>query len=367
MRWTVYVDMDAFYVSCELRERPELVGRPVIVGPDPKLGPTRGVVLSASYEARAYGVRSAMPVVQADRRCPDAVWIPADHPKYARISEEAVAFLRTRSPTVLPLSIDEAALEVEAATPAEASALARGLQTEIRTTLHLPSSLGVSPYRVVAKIASDRAKPGGVVVVPAEETRSFLAPLPVGVVPGIGPKTQERLRSIGVERVEQALTVSPVALRGVLGSMAGEVLALAEGTPRPNGSVEVGPRSRSSAETFVRDVAELPSLLEAVDRLATSLSESLEKESLRFRTVTVALRWADFRRAQRSQSVGGPRGGPAALRDAGRRLVQELWHAERAGPERRVRTVSLSAERLVAARRSEPRLDRFDTSAEGHD
>ncbi|HEV8050693.1 MAG TPA: DNA polymerase IV, partial [Thermoplasmata archaeon] len=187
MRWVLYVDIDAYYVSCELRTRPELVGRAVIVGPDPHLGATRGVVLSASYEARAFGVRSAMPVGEAARRCPDAVWLPADFPKYGAMAEEVRTLLRGRFGDVVPLSIDEAAVSVDAADDEAAGAAALSAQTALREQLGLPASIGVATSRTVAKIASDRAKPGGVVVVRPGSVATFLAPLPIRAIPGVGP------------------------------------------------------------------------------------------------------------------------------------------------------------------------------------
>src|SRR5580692_10524917 len=198
MRWVVYLDIDAYYVSCELRDRPDLVGRPVIVGPDPGLRPTRGVVLSASYEARKFGVRSAMPAREAARRCPEAVWIAADFPKYGRTAEEVRDLLRARFGEVVPLSIDEAAVGVDAADDGAAGAVAVAVQAEIRTTLGLPVSIGVATSRTVAKIASDRAKPGGVVVVRPESVATFLGPLPIRAVPGVGPKTEARLATYGI-------------------------------------------------------------------------------------------------------------------------------------------------------------------------
>jgi nucleotidyltransferase/DNA polymerase involved in DNA repair len=360
MRWTCYVDIDAYYVSCELRDRPELLGRPVIVGPDPKLGPTRGVVLSASYEARAFGVRSALPVGQADRLCPEAVWIPAHFPLYAQISTEVRTHLLQYGGRVVPLSIDEAAVELELPDAAQAERAARTMQHSLREALRLPASIGVSPFRTVAKIASDRAKPAGIIVVTAEGTAAFLDPLPVRSVPGVGPKTAERLQAVGVVRIGDLVGVPPVRLREAVGSFAGALIALAEGAPREGDDSEPsGPRSRSTAETFVADVADLPTLLSASDRLVEDLAKALLSEGLGFQTVTVAVRWEDFDRVQRSQTLAGTRRDLASLRAGARHLLQALWAHEASRGHRRARTLSISAERLRPLKNVGPDLESF--------
>jgi len=365
MAWTLYVDIDAYYVSCELRDRPELLGRPVIVGPDPRLGPTRGVVLSASYEARAFGVRSALPVGQALRLCPDAVWIPADHRKYEAVAHEVRAYLGRRFPRVVALSIDEAACEVEVAGPQEARAAGLALQASLRSDLRLPASIGASVHRVVAKIASDRAKPGGVVVVAPTETAAFLAPLPVRVVPGVGPKTAERLTQAGVTTIGDLLTARPAALRKAVGSFAFELLALARGEPAAHAADESGPRSRSAAETFLEDEGDPARLAEALQGLAVGLARSLAEEGLWFRSVTVAVRWENFEHGQRGRTLAASTDDPAVLATTAARLMTELRAKGLGGAPRRVRTLSLSVGRLSAAPPSQRRLDAFTPGAEG--
>jgi nucleotidyltransferase/DNA polymerase involved in DNA repair len=359
MRWILYVDMDAYYVSCELRDRPELAGRPVIVGPDPRLGPTRGVVLSASYEARAFGIRSALPVLQAVRLCPGAVWIPADHAKYDAIAREVRLHLAGRVPRVVALSIDEAACEVDAAGPDEARQAALDLQSSIRTGLRLPASIGAAVHRVVAKIASDRAKPGGVVVVSPEETASFLAPLPIRAVPGVGPKTAERLRLAGVERIGDVLAVRPALVRRAVGSFADELLALARGVPEDHHRDEGGPRSRSAAETFLEDEGDSERLAASLDQLARSLARSLAEERLWFRSVTVAVRWEDFGHGQRSRTMASATDDPGVLAALAARVLAELRAKESAGRRRKIRTLSVSASRLAPAPATQRRLDAF--------
>ena len=362
--WVVYVDLDAFYVSCELRDRRELVGAPVIVGPDPSKGPTRGVVLSASYEARAKGVHSAMPAAQAARLCPDATWIGADFEKYVRVSREFRLVLSRHPGRVVGYSIDEAALLVGEMTAADVERLARRVQEEIRRDVGVPASIGVAPFRIVAKIATDRAKPGGVVVVPADEVEGFLAPLPVRSIPGVGPKTEAVLLEAGIERIGDLADGADSALRRRLGGFADALVALARGEPREAPEEpETGPKSRSTDRTFATDVADLSTLDSAVHDLADELGSSLESEGLRYRTVTVAVRWADFSRVQRSRSMSAQVEGPEALVAGAHRLLREIWEEEQGGRRRPVRLVSVRAERLEEKDDRQLRLDRFGDPA----
>jgi DNA polymerase IV len=239
--WIVYVDLDAYYVSCEVRDRPELVGKEVIVGPPPAAGPSRGVVLSASYEARRHGVKSAMPAQAAARLAPDAVWVAPDFEKYERVAEQVRELLRRFSPDVLPLSIDEAAVGLGSVSADEARAVAEDVQRALRRELNLPASLGVATTRVVAKIATDRAKPGGILVVKPSEVASFLEPLPVRAIPGVGPKTEALLDALDVRTIGEIARRRPRDLERVLGSFARDLLALARGTPGRAARGRLGP------------------------------------------------------------------------------------------------------------------------------
>ncbi len=359
----LYVDLDAFYVSCETRERPDLEGKPVIVGPLPREGATRGVVLSASYAARAFGVHSAQPAVQALRLCPEAVWIPPDFAKYERASREVLAILRRHSATVIPFSIDEAALLLDPSGTDEVRSLATKVQSELRDELKLPASLGAAPSRAVAKIATDRAKPGGIVVVPPEEVAAFLAPLPVRAIPGVGPKTEELLRTHGIERIGDVARLRVSETRRWLGSFGEELVALARGEPLREPEAVNGPRSRSTDHTFAADVDRWEDLEPSVRKLADELATSLAREGFRYGAVGVALRWADFSRSQRVRSLPAAQEGPAPLLDQAVRLARELWESEQGGHRRPVRTLSVRAERLAERTQRQASLDGFTTAA----
>ncbi len=363
--WALYVDLDAYYVACELRDRPDLRGRTVIVGPPPSDGPGRGVVLSASYEARAFGVKSAQPVRTAARLCPDAVWIPPDFPKYERVANEVRAVLRRHSPRVVPYSIDEAVVVAEVESDEEARARAEAIQAELRTALGLSASIGVARARVVAKIASDRAKPGGIRVVTDGEIASFLAPLSVRAIPGVGPRTEEILTRHGVRTIGELASHEPQEFLRDLGGFARDLIELARGTPRESGEGSSGPRSRSADRTFDRDESDGARLAGAVRDLATELAAALDREQLRYGTVGVAFRWSDFDRTERRHNLVGAREGPAPLVEAAVRLAHGLWAAECAGRGRGVRTVSVRAERLAERLQRQASLDEYRPTGTG--
>jgi nucleotidyltransferase/DNA polymerase involved in DNA repair len=332
----------------------------VIVGPDPTKGPTRGVVLSASYEARAFGVRSAMPVREAGRRCPEAVWIAADFPKYGRAAEEVRARLASRFGEVVPLSIDEAAVRVELPDDEAAGRLALEVQADLRESLHLPASIGVATSRVVAKIASDRAKPGGVVVVRPESVAAFLAPLPARSIPGVGPKTEARLASYGLVTIGDLAKGMPLAARKEFGETGRFFVRLARGEEIVEGPDVLGPRSRSSDRTFESDVSDPREVEVAIDRLARELADSLAKEGLRFQTVAVGVRWEDFSRTTRARTLPSATDGPERLAATARRLFEELWSSEAAGRQRKVRTVSVHTERFRPVTDRQRTLESFE-------
>ncbi len=356
-RWVLYVDMDAYYVSCERHRRPDLNGRPVIVGIPPGPRPTRAVVLSASYEARALGVRSAQPVAEAARRAPDALWVPPDFDLYESTAERVREELKRFDPALAVRSIDEAALTLTATTPEALRSIAGEIQRALGRSLDLPSSIGASPFEVVAKIASDRAKPGGIVVVPRAATRGFLAPLPVRSVPGIGPKTEARLSAHGWSTLGDLAGARRTELRSVLGPGAGWLIDLARGSPRP--SVDRPGRGgfRSVDHTFEEDRRRWEEIAPTIEALALALGRTLEGRRLRFAAVSVAFRWDDFTRSQRRGRLAGYDDASATIRRHALRLGRELWEDRRGRPA--VRTVSVRAEELMPRRGVQRSLDRF--------
>jgi nucleotidyltransferase/DNA polymerase involved in DNA repair len=357
--WVLYVDLDAYYVSCERRDRPELAGRPVIVGPPPSDEPSRGVVLSASYEARAFGVHSAMPTRIAARLCPDAVWIPPEFAKYERVAQEVRDLLRPHARTLVPYSIDECALLVGDVSGEAARELAGRLQRELLERLRLGASIGVATSRTVAKIASDRAKPGGVLLVPPSEVVAFLAPLPVRAIPGVGPRTEEILARHGIKTIGELAAHRTTELLRELGGFAHELVDLARGVPHEVPEERGEPRSRSADRTLAEDARSADEVVAVVRRLAGELARSLETEGLRYGAVVVALRWSDFDRTQRGRTLSASREGSEALVDEADRLARGLWADERGRKRRGVRTVSVRVERLSDRRQRQVSLDDF--------
>jgi len=357
--WILYVDLDAYYVACERRDRPGLEGRPVIVGPPPGPEAARGVVLSASYEARAFGVKSAMPTAHAARLCPDAVWVPPSFAKYERVAHEVRELLRPSARVLIPYSIDECALLVTSPTGEEARRLAVQLQTDLKEKLRLGASFGVATSRIVAKIASDRAKPGGVVLVLPADIATFLAPLSVRAIPGVGPRTEEILARHEIRTIADLANHRSSDLRRELGGFARELVDLARGRPHELLEERSEPRSRSADHTLAEDATTLEPVVEIVRRLAGELAQALEREGLRYGTVVVALRWSDFERSQRGRTLRAAREGSEALVEESERLVRGLWGEERDRRRRGVRTVSVKVERLSERSQRQISLDEF--------
>jgi nucleotidyltransferase/DNA polymerase involved in DNA repair len=346
MRLIVYVDMDAFYLSCELTRHPELVKTPAIVAHDPKEGKGRGVVLTASYEARPMGFHSAMPVKEAWRQKDKVAWLMPDFPFYEATSGKVMAYLKSRCSLARALSIDEAAYPIEIAELKDAEIEGRAVQREIRERFSLPSSIGVSPSLAVSKVASDKAKPGGVVVVAPKDVSSFLAVLPVRALPGVGPVTEGALKRVGAEKVEDLKRVPFPKLVRAVGSMAGSLVALAEGRlSDEEWPEELPPKSMGAMVTFDEDLDDEESLMKGVASLGESLGRSLEGKGSLYRTVTVRVRWGDLSAVQRSQSFPHP----TCETDVLVKLAQKILRGILSSPGRNsrgVRTLGLTVQGL---------------------
>ena len=285
--------MDAFYASVEQLRNPELQGKPVVVGHD---GP-RGVVAAASYEARRFGIHSAMPSATARRLCRQAIFIPVDFVAYREASAKVFAVLRRCTPVIEPLALDEAYLDLSGDRDARATAgaTARRLKVEIReATGGLTASVGIGTCKVVAKVGSDLRKPDGMVVVPPGTEAAFLAPLPLRVLPGLGPAAERRLTGLGLRTVADLAALPIDVLRGRLGNSAAGLQALALGQdPRPV-SVPGMPKSISREITFEKDIEDRAALRREVRVLAQDVAHSLRAQSLWARTVRMKVRYAGF-------------------------------------------------------------------------
>lgn len=302
MRRIVHLDMDAFYASVEQRDNPDLRGKPVAVGGRPE---SRGVVAAASYEARAFGVRSAMPMARAVRLCPGLVIVPPDFERYRRVSSQVMEILRSCTPLVEPLSLDEAYLDVTENAWGEPLGVkvARRLKEQIFERTRLTASAGVAPNKFLAKIASGYRKPDGLTVIAPERVESFLQELPVEALWGVGPVTARKLRAIGIARLVEVRTADPQRLQDAVGSLADWLRQLSHGDdPRP-----VEPhrdaKSSSTENTYPEDLSSLDTIRAELDRMARENAEWLARHHLTARTITIKVRYADFKTVTRSHTL----------------------------------------------------------------
>ena len=301
----LHVDMDAFYASVEIRDRPELAGQPVIVGG----ASGRGVVLSASYEARAFGVRSAMPVLRARRLCPQAVFVPPRHQVYAITSKEVMAIFGAVTPQVEPLALDEAFLDVRGALrrlgpPVRIAGLIRA---QVAEQQGITCSIGVAPSKFVAKIASARCKPDGLLVVPAAGVLDFLHPLPVSALWGVGERTGEVLARLGLRTVGDIAHTPLATLQRELGAAAGTHLAaLAWGRDERRVTPHVPEKSIGAEETFATDIDDPDRIRRELLRLSGRTARGLRAGGYLARTVSVKLRLASFKTMTRSRTLAYP-------------------------------------------------------------
>jgi DNA polymerase-4 len=333
MRRIVHLDMDAFYASVEQRDDPALRGRPLAVGGRPE---GRGVVAAASYEAREFGVRSAMPMARAMRLCPDLAIVPPNFEKYRAASSLVMGILRECTPLVEPLSLDEAYLDVTSNSFNEelGTSVARRLKKQIRDQTGLTASAGVAPNKFLAKIASGWRKPDGLTVIAPERVEGFLAQLPVEALWGVGPVTARKLRAAGIERLVQVRTFDHAELSRLVGSMADWLRRLSYGDD-PRCVVPDRPAKSSSSEnTYAEDLVDLGAIRAEVARMARENAHWLARKRLAARSVDIKVRYADFSTVTRSHTLSLPTSDPDVIAswatmllektEAGRRPVRLL-------------------------------------------
>ncbi|QLQ11816.1 MAG: DNA polymerase IV [Nocardioidaceae bacterium] len=323
----LHVDLDAFFAAVEQRDKPSLRGKPVIVG---GIG-SRGVVATASYEARAYGVRSAMPMSEARRRCPHAAFLAGRFSAYREASATVMSLLRELSELVQPLSLDEAFVDLATsatppATGEDARRIAVGIKTAIaQATGGLTASVGIASSKLLAKIASDLDKPDGIFVVPPGTERDLLHPMLVTVIPGVGPATSERLRRAGVKTVSDLAAMSPEELIRLLGQAHGSALhALSHAIDDRPVVAERETKSISVEDTYDVDLVDRVLLNGLLDRQVRKVATRLSKARLSGRTVTVKLRLYDFETHTRSATLPAPTDDPRAIGRLARALLADM-------------------------------------------
>jgi len=327
-RKIIHLDMDAFYASVEQRDDPAIRGRPVAVGGSPE---GRGVVAACSYEARKFGIRSAMPMARALRACPELVIVRPDFTKYREASQKVMAILRSVTPLVEPLSLDEAYLDVTENSLNEPLAMevAKHLKRRILEETALTASAGVAPNKFLAKIASGWKKPDGLTVIAPERVEAFLQKLPVESLWGVGPVTAKKLRAIGIEKLVDVRTADEEKLRRAVGSLADWLRRLSRGDDPRRVTPDRPWKSISAEDTYPEDLTDLKEMRAEIARLAGRVAASVAKKGLAARTVTIKVRYADFTTVTRSHTE------EPATRDAGIISRRALLLIERTEAARR--------------------------------
>ena len=325
-RIIMHVDMDCFYASVEMQRQPELRGKPVVVGADPKGGSGRGVACTCSYEARKFGIRSAMPVSQAFVLCPHAVFLPPDFDHYSAVSAEIMGLLGSSGFPLFPMSIDEAFLDVSTCGSfSNAVVLAGTIQETIRNRFGLTCSIGVAPGKTVAKIASDYQKPGGLTVVEPHSVRMFLAPLPVRTIPGVGKRAEQELFELGILSVGDLAKADIQVLVGRFGRSAVSLHQLAQGIDESDFGEYDGIKSLSRETTFDVDTEDPLVLLSSLDSLVSSVHRNLAEEHLRCRTVTVKIRYQGFVTRTKSRTLSHCTGDADPIHTCSHALLREMY------------------------------------------
>ena len=325
-RIVLHADMDCFYAAVEMHDHPEIAGKAVVVGADPQGGAGRGVVSTASYEARAFGVRSAMPISQAYRLCPGAVYLRPDMARYAAVSAEIMGIFKETGYRVQQVSIDEAFLDISPVGSFDAARdLAVRLKQTIRDRVGITCSLGVAPSKIVAKIASGHQKPDGMTVVTPDSARDFLAPLPIRKIPGIGGKTGAQIEALGITTIGNLATCDIQVLVGAFGRSAGLLREAALGHDNSEVVERDGVKSISKETTFANDTEDPKEIAATMELLVREVAQALADEDLQFKTVTIRVRYVGFVSKTKAKSLLHYHNDEAAIRAAAGELLRELW------------------------------------------
>jgi len=325
-RIILHLDMDSFYASVEMQGRPELRGKPVVIGADPNHGKGRGVVATCSYEARAFGIRSAMPISQAFVLCPHAVFLPPDFPRYGKASADVMAILKAHGFPLQQVSIDEAFLDVShLGTFPAATDLAVRIKDTILTHLGLTCSIGLAPTKVVAKIASDVHKPGGLTIVEPENLVSFLAPMPVRKIPGIGKKSEAELFEMGIRTIRDLAVFDIQVLIARFGRSAIALQDIAAGIDTSEVKERDGVKSMSRETTFSNDTDDGQLIAATMGALAEEVCRNLSDESLHCRTVTVKVRYQGFITRTKARTLPHYTGDPVIVRMCAHALLRDMF------------------------------------------
>jgi len=355
----LHVDLDAFYVSVEVKDDPSLKGLPVVVGADPGGGKARGVVMTSSYEARKLGLKSGMPISTAYRLAPKAVYLPPRWERYGEISGQVMDLLRTHADRFEQTGIDEAFLDVSDRTKnvEEAKALALAIKKEIRDSLGITCSIGVAPNKSLAKIASDRQKPDGLTVVTFGDPKSFLAPLPVAVIPGVGAKTQAFLKEKGIQTIGELQRVSGQELMKWFGKTGVWLWGVIQAEERLAVFERDMMKSMSVERTFDEDAEDFEKVYAQIDAETRELAQRVRDDNVKFKVVGVKIRFKGFQTFTREATLTGFTDSEETLRHEARVLLKEF--------EYKKRPVRLIGVRVSHLKRETEEVTRLDDWARG--
>lgn len=323
MRVILHVDLDAFFPSVEVREHPELKGKPVIIGADPKEGKGRGVVSSASYEARKFGIKSAMPITRAWKLCHDGVYLRPHFDLYIPASNSVMKILKSNADKFEQGGIDEAYLDISNRVKDfdEAREFAKQLMEEVLEKEKLTCSVGVGPNKMIAKIASDFKKPQGLTVVKEEDVKDFLFPLKVRKIPGVGPKTERILKEINIETIRDLASTEPEMLIELFGVWGARLHEFANGIDYSEVIEEYETKSVGRDTTFQKDMDDEEQILQVLDGLAEEVHEDVIANGFKFKTITVRVRYQHFDTHTRSKSLLFPTNDLDILKNSAKRLI----------------------------------------------
>jgi DNA polymerase-4 len=348
----MHADLDAFFVSVEQTLNPELRGKPVVVGGRPG---TRGVVAAASYEARAFGLHSGMPLVTASRLCPQAIFVEGSFPRYREASQKFMAILADFSPFIEPMGLDEAYLDVTGFESLHGSIhrMASTIKQRVRNELGLPVSVGIASSKVVAKVASELSKPDGLIEVAKGEERSFLAPLTVGKLPGVGKKTEQVLKGLGINTIGELSSFPPGSLKRHFGIWADTLHCFANGIDDRNVEPPGAARSISRETTFDQDSTDRPFLKATLRYLGEKVGAELREQDKQARCIILKLRYADFTTITRSHTLEQTTDSDRMIFETGARLLDKALIAE----NQPVRLIGIGVSNLVPSGRQLALLD----------
>ncbi len=344
MRVILHVDLDAFFPSVEVRASPELKGKPLVVGADPKEGRGRGVVSSASYEAREYGIKSAMPISKAWRLCPQGVYLRPNFRLYLEASNSIMGILKSYAGKFEQGGIDEAYLDISSRAKSfdEAEELAEKIMNEVLAKENLTCSVGIGPNKMVAKIASDFRKPFGLTVVEEKDVKAFLFPLKVRSLPGVGPKTEERLKELNIETVGDLASVNPEGLSRLFGIWGQRLYEYANGIDNSEVIEEYQTKSIGRDITFEVDVDDEEQIFRVLDDLAEDIHEDVIANGFKFKTITIRIRYQHFDTHVHSKSLPFPTNDLDILMNSAKRLMAPFLRGRK-----KVRLVGLRVSNLV--------------------